>query len=92
MVLYFLCLVLARVFQPVLQLATASLSREKQRAEKSLFDDQVFALSPLSGDLWPNGEIEVTVSFMPDRADDFLRTAYLDVTGREERMPLQLKV
>ena len=43
------------------------------------------------GEIWPNADTSVTVFFRPQKATSHTRTAYLDVTGREERLPLKLK-
>ena len=54
------------------------------------FIDDVFDISPLSGTIWPNSEVEIAVIFRPDVAGDYKCLAYLDVSGREDRLPLNL--
>ena len=54
------------------------------------FIDDVFDISPLSGTIWPNSEMEIAVIFRPDVAGDYKCLAYLDVFGREDRLPLHL--
>jgi hydrocephalus-inducing protein len=76
---------------PYPQAASGDLSREALRKEAFLFTDSVFALEPLQGEIWPNGEAEFTVTFLPELASEYVTAAFLDVTGREDRIPLQLK-
>jgi hydrocephalus-inducing protein len=54
------------------------------------FIDDIFDISPISGTIWPNSEMEISVVFRPDTAADYTCLAYLDVTGREERLPLHI--
>jgi len=55
-----------------------------------LFEDSVFFIQPLEGDIWPNSSVEVTIIFRPDIAQIYTKTAYCEVTGRESRLPLRL--
>lgn len=54
------------------------------------FDDNVFLIQPIEGDIWPNSSVEVSVIFRPDFAQTYNKTAYCEVTGRESRLPLRL--
>lgn len=54
------------------------------------FIDDFFDISPISGTIWPNSEMEIAVIFRPDVAGDYKCLAYLDVSGREDRLPLHL--
>ena len=44
----------------------------------------------MSGEIWPNSEIEVTIIFNPNIAADYSSQAYLDITGMERRDVLDL--
>eukprot|EP01042_Synura_sphagnicola_P000147 gene147-148_t len=55
-----------------------------------LFVDDIFEVSPCEGEIWPRSEIEITCTFKPDTAAQFTCVAYLDVSGREDRLPLTL--
>ncbi|KAH8070819.1 hypothetical protein JL721_4732 [Aureococcus anophagefferens] len=55
-----------------------------------VFADENFEIKPLSGEVRALSEIEVSVTFRPDTAADYACTAYLDVMGREERLPIWL--
>ena len=54
------------------------------------FIDNIFNISPVSGTIYPDSEIEIAVIFRPDVAGDYRCLAYLDVSGREDRLPLHL--
>ena len=71
---------------------TARLSREKQRTERvCLIRTLSSRCRRCQGEIWPNSEVEVTVTFSPEVAHDYTSLAYLEVTGREGRLPLELK-
>uniref|UniRef100_A0A1X7SV74 HYDIN/VesB/CFA65-like Ig-like domain-containing protein n=2 Tax=Amphimedon queenslandica TaxID=400682 RepID=A0A1X7SV74_AMPQE len=59
--------------------------------ERFLFYDDVFSIDPVEGELWPHSQIDVTISFQPEKAKNYSSVAYCDVTGRESRLPLRLK-
>ncbi len=54
------------------------------------FDDDVFFIQPIEGDIWPNSSAEINIIFKPDYAQLYNRTAFCEVTGRESRLPLRL--
>ena len=54
------------------------------------FEDSVFLIQPVEGDIWPNSSTEVSIIFKPDYAQTYNKTAYCEVTGRESRLPLRL--
>ena len=74
----------------------ALLSRNFQNKIKSTehkpfhFEDEVFFIQPIEGDIWPNSSFEVSVIFKPDYAQIYNKIAYCQVTGRESRLPLRL--
>lgn len=55
------------------------------------FVDDSFAVEPGCGELHAGASTEFTVTFHPTSAAFFDRTAFCEVTGREIRIPLQLK-
>jgi hydrocephalus-inducing protein len=55
-----------------------------------MFVDDIFEVSPVSGQVWSNSEMEVTVTFHPDTQALFNCLAYLDISGREDRLNLNL--
>ena len=58
--------------------------------DNMLFVDDIFDVSPSEGQVWANSELEITVSFRPDTAAQYSCFSYLDVSGREDRMPLNM--
>lgn len=50
----------------------------------------MFTIEPASGDIWPNTEAYVSIDFHPQAAEDYERTAFCEVTGRETRLPLKM--
>ena len=55
-----------------------------------LFEDEVFFISPIEGDIWPNTNTEINIIFKPDFAQLYNRVAFCEITGRESRLPLRL--
>ncbi len=55
------------------------------------FTDGAFSIQPASGTIWAQSVQEFTISFTPSTAGDYAITAFLDVTGRERRLPLELR-
>ncbi|KAJ3159463.1 hypothetical protein HDU86_001781 [Geranomyces michiganensis] len=66
-------------------------SDRRAQNDPLLFNDGVFRIEPISGDIWPNSEVEISVYFEPLTAGSHSKTVYLDVEGRDLRLPLQLK-
>lgn len=56
-----------------------------------VFNDDVFRLEPVEGDVWPGCSAEVTVVFRPAEARLYTDTAFCEVTGRQSRLPLRLQ-
>lgn len=56
-----------------------------------LFEDNIFRIEPLEGEIWPNSEITITVTFMPVQANTYDCMAYCNISCAEERLPLKLK-
>jgi hydrocephalus-inducing protein len=55
-----------------------------------LFDDEIFFIQPIEGDIWPNSSIDVNIIFKPDYAQVYNRVAFCEVVGRESRLPLRI--
>lgn len=56
-----------------------------------LFNDRIFSIEPQEGEIWPNSEITVTVTFSPESANYYECMAYCNISCAEERLPLKLK-
>ncbi len=69
--------------------ATAAACRAAQ-LERQLFTSPHFAVFPPEGTVHPNSQFEVIVQFQPDFAAVFEETAYVEVQGRETRLPITL--
>ncbi|XP_031371217.1 hydrocephalus-inducing protein homolog [Apis dorsata] len=54
------------------------------------YKNMYFFLSPIEAEIWPQSSIEVTVYFRAVELGEITSTAYLEVTGREERIPVTL--
>uniref|UniRef100_G1MRN0 HYDIN axonemal central pair apparatus protein n=1 Tax=Meleagris gallopavo TaxID=9103 RepID=G1MRN0_MELGA len=74
--------VLSRVFQN---------HRAKVQGDSMLFSDDVFAIEPVEGDVWPNSSAEINVIFKPREARLYQQTVYCDISGRETRLPLRIR-
>jgi len=78
------------------RVARAALSRKYRHLRRALeedsmgFADNNFEIKPMTGEIWANSEIEVTVTFRPDTAAEYATSVFLDVIGRDERLPLWL--
>ena len=46
---------------------------------------------PLSGEVMPGGETEITVRFHPHGPGENTATCFVNIEGREDRLPLTLK-
>ncbi|KAF0682818.1 Aste57867_25117 [Aphanomyces stellatus] len=55
------------------------------------FLDDCFSLEPASGKIWAHSETEITATFSPHTAAIYSCTAFLDVSGRDTRLPLQIR-
>ena len=64
--------------------------RRQLTNESYLFSHPNFRIEPLEGDLWPGGTLDIQVLFKPTEARHYEQIAWLDVVGREQRLPLSL--
>ena len=54
------------------------------------YENTVFFMQPLKGDIWPNSSAEIAIVFKPDKAETYNSVVFCDITGRESRLPLRL--
>ncbi|XP_026727025.1 hydrocephalus-inducing protein-like isoform X2 [Trichoplusia ni] len=60
-------------------------------ADESLhFQNTHFTITPIAGKLWPNKSTELSITFCPKEIGEFNATAYLDIDGSVNRVPLKL--
>ncbi|CAF0941486.1 unnamed protein product [Adineta steineri] len=64
--------------------------RRQLSAESYLFTHTNYRIDPIEGDIWPGGTLDIQVLFKPTEARKYDQTAWLDVVGREQRLPLIL--
>jgi hydrocephalus-inducing protein len=55
-----------------------------------LFQDDIFSIEPQSGQIWPNSEMTVTVTFLPRGALHYSCTAFCNISCQEDRLPMHL--
>lgn len=54
------------------------------------FVDDIFEITPIEGQVWAHSEMEIVVCFRPDTAAQYNCLSFLAISGRHERLPLQL--
>ncbi|XP_064262792.1 hydrocephalus-inducing protein homolog [Passer domesticus] len=59
--------------------------------EPMLFSNEVFFIEPMEGEIGPNCSAEIQVTFKPLAALEYGSVAYCSISGRESRLPLQLR-
>ena len=75
----------------------AALSRKYKHLRRAVEEDQLhfadesFRIEPASGEVWANSEFEFTISFSPESAADYACLGFLEVVGRETRLPLKMQ-
>ncbi|CAN8186584.1 unnamed protein product [Coccothraustes coccothraustes] len=62
----------------------------KIRGDPMLFSNDIFSFEPKEGEIRPNCSAEISVFFTPQAAQVYKQTAYCDISGRENRLPLLL--
>ena len=55
-----------------------------------LFQDDIFNIEPQSGQIWPNSEMTITISFRPTQALSYSCVAHCNISCSEERLALHL--
>nr|XP_054505046.1 hydrocephalus-inducing protein-like [Agelaius phoeniceus] len=63
----------------------------KVREDPMLFSHDVFVIEPMEGEIGPNCSAEIKVTFKPLEALEYGSVAYCSISGRESRLPLQLR-
>ncbi|OQR91449.1 hydrocephalus-inducing protein [Achlya hypogyna] len=77
--------------------AMGILHRKYKNLRKAVLDDpmnfvdECFSLDPPSGKIWAHSDAEITVTFVPQLAATYAGTAFLDISGRDTRLPLQIR-
>ncbi|GMH35419.1 hypothetical protein BSKO_03287 [Bryopsis sp. KO-2023] len=61
------------------------------KLQSQLFQAQNFTIHPLEGTIPARGEIEITVEFRPTYAKDYETVAFVDIQGRENRIPVTIR-
>jgi hydrocephalus-inducing protein len=75
----------------------AALSRKYKHLRRAVeedelhFADESFRIEPSSGEVWANSEFEFTIMFSPETANDYACLGFLEVVGRETRLPLKMQ-
>ncbi len=64
--------------------------RKHADSDSLFFADENFKIEPISGEIWPNSEADVTIVFNPNTARDYSSQAFLDITGMGGRDVLDL--
>lgn len=64
--------------------------RRQLTNESYLFTNTNFRIDPIEGDIWPGGNLDIQVLFKPNQALKYDQRAWLDIVGREQRLPLTL--
>lgn len=76
--------------------AEQAITRKYRKARQELdeanfaFSHENYVIEPLDGQIWPNGEKTITVTFRPKAVTNYPVPAYCDVTGSMSRLPLYL--
>ncbi|EGR30730.1 hypothetical protein IMG5_124970 [Ichthyophthirius multifiliis] len=56
-----------------------------------LFQDDIFSIQPISGSIWPNSEITITVTFSPQGQHSYRTFAYCNISCKQQRLELELQ-
>ncbi|XP_077048347.1 hydrocephalus-inducing protein homolog [Agelaius phoeniceus] len=63
----------------------------KVQEDPMLFSHDIFVIEPMEGEIGPNCSAEIKVTFKPLEALEYGSVAYCSISGRESRLPLQLR-
>lgn len=55
-----------------------------------LFQDDIFSIEPQQGQIWPNSEMTITLTFVPKGALQYSCIAFCNISCSEERLALNL--
>ncbi|XP_064262770.1 hydrocephalus-inducing protein-like [Passer domesticus] len=56
-----------------------------------MFSDDVSVIEPMEGEIEPDGLAKIKMTFKPLEAVEYQSVAYCSISGRESRLPLQLR-
>jgi hypothetical protein len=79
---------------PAARAARAALRQKYRHLKHALSEDEMsfthsnYTIQPDHGEIWANSTINVTITFKPHVSSTYKTVAYLDVVGRDERLPL----
>lgn len=65
--------------------------RKAVEEDNLTFEDEIFSIQPISGSIWPNSEMTITVVFKPKSALKYCNTAYCNISCSDERLVLNLE-
>jgi hydrocephalus-inducing protein len=78
--------------------ALSALKRKYKNLRKAVHDDlflfnadENFKVDPFQGELWPDSELDVIVTFLPSIASEYVSEIFLDITGQTQRAVLNLR-
>ena len=58
--------------------------------DQLLFQDDIFSIEPSSGQIWPNSEMTITVTFKPQGALHYSCTSFCNISCSADRLALHL--
>jgi len=56
-----------------------------------LYEDDIFQIEPISGEIWPSSEITITITFKPTQALFYKSLAFCNISCCESRLALALE-
>jgi hypothetical protein len=65
---------------------------KKELKDRFPFKNDIFMISPGSGEIWPKAQVKMKVTFFPQFEKLYDVVAYCDIGGKEKRIPLNIKV
>ncbi|XP_072381898.1 hydrocephalus-inducing protein homolog isoform X2 [Diabrotica undecimpunctata] len=71
-------------------ICTKKLENNIEEDIEFLYKSEVFSILPMTGKLFPHQSMDFMVIFFPTANEVYLSTAYLDITGRSERLAVNL--
>ncbi|CAN8216874.1 unnamed protein product [Coccothraustes coccothraustes] len=84
-----------KVIHPLFSLSSFKSMVQQKMAkvpeDPMLFSHDIFSIEPVEGEIGPNCLAEIKVTFKPLEALEYGSVAYCSISGRESRLPLQLR-
>ena len=56
-----------------------------------LYEDDIFQIEPIDGEIWPSSEITITITFKPTQALFYKSLAFCNISCCENRLALSLE-